>query len=256
LVLGKQKTNKPRLLRSGTIDFDSDAIRLKVFLARPDAAGSYPLLLVNHGGGGMDYTYEDLCLQLAGLGYVAAAMTFRGYYPSAGNQEYGQGEIKDILNLVDYLCKEKHVRSDHIGMFGVSRGGHYALLAGEQSRVFRALAIWSAPVDMFQHYQIHPELLEDTIGGSPADLPDAYRSRSSINFVSQLCCPVMIIHGEKDDVVPLWHPSRLATELRQLGKEYVLKILPDEGHNFSLTGFLLAWRETIRFFAKYLQPEG
>jgi hypothetical protein len=55
-----------------------------------------------------------------------------------------------------------------------------ALLAIEKYDYFKAGALWSTPVDMVDHVQVNPWIAE-IIGGSPQEIPEAYRCRSSIH---------------------------------------------------------------------------
>lgn len=234
--------------------FLSEELKLKLFTAQPRESRPCPVVLVNHGGGGPEPTYEGMCLQLAEIGYYAVAMTFRGYYGSEGNQEYGKGEIRDLLNLVNHLKSETDlVDPSRLGMFGYSRGALNALLTCEQSRDFKAVAVWSAPVDMIRHHRINP-FIEDLIGGEPDELPEEYRLRSPIHFVDWITCPVLIIHGEMDEVIPVEHAYMLASELKGYGKEFELRIYPGEEHIFTPRAFYSAWKETISFLNKYLRP--
>ncbi len=235
------------------LTFLSEGLKLKVFMAEPVGSGPFPAVLINHGGGGMEVTYEQMCTALAKIGYIATAMTFRGYYGSEGSQEYGKGEVRDILNLVWWLKDNRPVDKNRIGMFGYSRGALNTLLSAEQSEDFRAIAVWAAPADLRKHHKINP-FIEDLIGGSPDMVPEEYEIRSPINFVANISCPVFIVHGEMDDVIPVEHAYMLAAELKKYHKYFEMKICPGEGHVFWPEAFNDAWRETARFLDKYLSP--
>lgn len=238
---------------SQNIDLLSEGLRLRVFLSYPEGKGPFPAVLVNHGGGGMDELYEKMCLHLAGKGYIAAAMTFRGYPNSEGSQEYGKGEIVDLLNLVNFLkSASSPAASGGIGMFGYSRGGLNALLACQRSHNFRAVVVWSAPVEMERHARRNP-FIQDIIGGSTEEIPEEYYIRTATNFGDKFSCPLLIIHGEEDPVVPVEHAYLLTAELKKHHKPFTLKIYPGEGHNFGQGAFLNAWQETVEFFQQHLK---
>ena len=199
----------------------------------------------------MEILYEEMCINLAERGYAAAAMTFRGYPGSEGRQEYGKGEIEDLLNLVAYFRSQDFVDGGRIGMFGYSRGALNTLLACERGGGFRAVVLWAVPVDMVAHYALNP-FIEDLIGGSPYELPQEYRIRSAINFVPNIDCPILIVHGAEDGVIPVKHAYMLANELERNTKDFQLKIYPGEGHVFTLTTLQDAWQETVSFLNKHL----
>jgi len=229
----------------------SQGLRLRVFMARLEDKAPLPVVLVNHGGGGMDTLYEKMCVNLAERGYVAATMTFRGYPGSEGRQEYGKGEIEDVLNLVAHLRSQDFVDGGRVGMLGYSRGALNALLACERGGDFKAVVLWSAPVEMVAHHVLNP-FIEDLIGGSPTELPQEYWIRSAINFVHRIDCPILVIHGEEDEVIPVKHAYMLASELERNNKDFQMKIYPGEGHGFTLKTFDDAWQETLDFLNRYL----
>jgi len=199
----------------------------------------------------MEILYEEMCIELADRGYAAAAMTFRGYPGSEGRQEYGKGEIDDVLNLVAHLRSQDFVDGERIGMFGYSRGALNTLLACERGSDFKAVVLWAAPVDMVAHHALNP-FVEDMIGGSPDELPHEYQIRSAINFVPSIDCPILIVHGEEDEVIPVRHTYMLAGELERNNKDFQMKIYPEEGHVFTLRGLQDAWQETVSFLDRYL----
>lgn len=234
---------------------DSNGIRLRVFVAVPRGEGPFPAVQIHHAGGGYEPIYEQMAKQLALLGIVGIAMIHRGYPGSGGVMEYGKGEIDDIGNLTRHMLAKPYVDGERTGIMGYSRGAHNALLAIERFDYFRTGVLWSTPVDMFDHVEVNP-WIASMFGGWPEDVPDEYRIRSGILSVSQVNCPVLLIHGEMDDVVPVRHTLRLAKALQELDKPCDVRIFPDEGHIWSLKGFELNWRLTVDFFLHHLRTPG
>lgn len=231
---------------------ESEGLRLRVFLAVPAAGqGPFPLVQIHHPGGGYDPVYEHMSMQLSECGIAGAAMIHRGYPGSEGEMAYGGGEIVDIGNLADTLSRRPDIDPKRMGIMGYSRGGHNAILAIERYDYFKAGVLWSTPVDMLALYRVVPWISE-MIGGSPEDVPEAYRIRSSIHFVAQVNCPLLILHGERDEVVDVTHALRLAKELDAHQKPYEMEIIPGEFHSWSMTGFTSNWRKTVAFFEKHL----
>ncbi|GAB4275803.1 MAG: hypothetical protein Kow0092_31480 [Deferrisomatales bacterium] len=231
----------------------SQGLSLPVFAAWPAGgpAGPWPTVQIHHGGGGYDPLYEHMARSLAALGFVGVTLVHRGYPGAQGRMEYGKGEIADIGALGEELARRPQVDADHMGIMGYSRGGHNALLAAAHLGGFRAVAAWSAPTDMFVHVQVHP-WIADLIGGTPDQVREEYEVRSSIRWAHRIRCPVLLLHGEADDVVPAAHSRRLAERLRELGSPCELEILPGEGHVWSPTGFARCWERTVRFFQTHL----
>jgi len=107
-------------------------------------------------------------------------------------------------------------------------------------------------VEMVDHVQVNPWIAE-MLGGLPDEVPAEYRIRSSIHFVEQINCPLLLIHGEIDDVIPVRHTLRLAEALKKIDKPFELKLFPDEGHVWSFTGFDHNWQLSLGFFERHLK---
>jgi dipeptidyl aminopeptidase/acylaminoacyl peptidase len=233
---------------------DSEGLRLKVFVAAPEGdGGPFPSVQIHHAGGGYEPVYEHMAVELAQRGILGIAMIHRGYPGSQGDMEYGKGEITDIGNLTREIRRRPDADPDRMGIMGYSRGAHNAILAVERYDYFRAAALWSTPVDMFDHVQVNPWIAY-MFGGLPDEVPEEYRIRSSIDYVDQIQCPLLLIHGEMDDVVPVRHTLRLADALRTKDKPFELQLFPHEGHIWSMSGFAHNWRLTVDFFERYLKP--
>lgn len=230
----------------------SQGLALAVFAARPaDRTGRLPVVQLHHGGGGPGPLYEDLAVLLAERGFVGIAMVHRGYPGSAGRMEYGKGEVLDIGSLSQELGRRTYADPDRMGIVGYSRGAHSALLALERYDFFRAGVLWSAPVDMLRHVRLHPWIAE-MIGGAPEEVPEEYAARSPLARAGEIDCPLLILHGEDDDVVPPEHSLLLATALEEHGKPFELELFPGEGHVWSPSGFATVWSRTVAFLERHL----
>jgi len=231
----------------------SEGVRLRGFLAKPPAARQpLPVVQIHHAGGGYEPIYEHMALELAQRGYMGVTLIHRGYPGSEGRMEYGKGEVLDIGNLTEFLRARPDVHPEALGIMGYSRGAHNALLAVERYDVFKAGVLWSTPTDMEDHVRVNP-WIADMIGGLPAEAPDEYRIRSSILHAERIRCPLLLIHGEQDDVVPVRHTTRLAEKLTRLEKPFELRLFPEEGHIWSYAGFARNWRLTLDFFERFLK---
>ncbi|MHB1128183.1 MAG: alpha/beta hydrolase family protein [Bacillota bacterium] len=234
----------------------SEGLNIYYYLAHPLVDGPFPLVLINHGGGGMDVFYKHFTRYLAHHGYVAAAMVFRGFPPSGGRQEYGDGEVRDLINLMAHLEREPIVDHDRIATLGNSRGGLNTLLLASCSKKIQAAVAWSTPVEMFHHYRLHPDLLEATIGGKPGEMEQEYQKRSVLYRAGSISCPVLLIHGDQDEVVPFWHAENMYLALKELDRKVELISLEGEGHNFTSNGFRDALIHTMAFLTRNLSnPE-
>ena len=77
-------------------------------------------------------------------------------------------------------------------------------------------------------------------------------TRAPITYVSKNVAPILILHGDRDPLVPLDQSRRLSDALRRAGATCTLLILPGARHGgeeFVRPRYLLA---EVAFFARHL----
>jgi dipeptidyl aminopeptidase/acylaminoacyl peptidase len=79
----------------------------------------------------------------------------------------------------------------------------------------------------------------------------AIRERSSVFKMEKLKCPVLILHGEKDENVPVTQAYLLRDRLTELKKEFEIKLFPDRPHGIGPEVTTM----TVDFFKRRLLPE-
>jgi carboxymethylenebutenolidase len=74
-----------------------------------------------------------------------------------------------------------------------------------------------------------------------------------MNFFMRRLCPVLILHGEADQTVPVEEAYHLQKLLEKKGISYEIKIYPGVGHGFEDQ---TVWRDaglrSLQFLQKYL----
>jgi dipeptidyl aminopeptidase/acylaminoacyl peptidase len=78
----------------------------------------------------------------------------------------------------------------------------------------------------------------------------ALRERSPLFAMEHLACPVLILHGEKDQNAPVDQAKLLQARLTELKKPFEIKLFPDRGHDLGMSNVLEA---TSDFFRRTLQ---
>jgi len=81
--------------------------------------------------------------------------------------------------------------------------------------------------------------------------PAALRIRSSIHLADRIPCPVLILHGERDESAPLAQAQAMTERLRALGKPVELAVVPGAGHGLPADTVL---RNLIDFLGRHLAP--
>jgi len=130
--------------------------------------------------------------------------------------------MKTLWDAVSFVEKQPAVARERIALLGFSLGAYLALAnASIDGRV-------QAVVDFF--------------GGLPREMK---------LFMRRLC-PVLILHGEADPIIPAAEAYSLQRLLEQKGIPYEIKIYPGAGHGFENEVWRDAGLRTLQFLKKYL----
>jgi dipeptidyl aminopeptidase/acylaminoacyl peptidase len=144
------------------------------------------------------YSFQQYLLQ---EGYVVIAPDYRGsisYGRDWRNGVYmdvGRNDAKDAWMAAHYLTTLPYVDTDRIGVWGLSYGGFFTLIAmTDQPTLFRAGVDVAGVVDYAMYYT-DPYHGDWTVGriGTPEENPQVYamhlRSRTSAGWLDLcLCC--------------------------------------------------------------------
>jgi hypothetical protein len=154
---------------------------------------------------------------LCAAGLDVLLFDYRGYGRSTGRPSE-PGTYRDARAARSVLLARPDVDPDRVLYLGESLGGAVALaLALEHPPAGLVLmSTFTSVRDMARrHYPMVP----------PALVPDAY---PSLRRVRELGAPLLVVHGERDEIVPLLHAEALfeaAPDPKQL------HILDGVGHN-------------------------
>ncbi|MBM3174084.1 MAG: alpha/beta hydrolase [Chloroflexi bacterium] len=244
----------------GTIERDIfygtvDGAALKMDIYYPTSAtSSVPAVLHVHGGG---WTKGDKALT-AGAVFVPE-LTKRGYLVASINYRLAP-QYKFPAHIQDVKCAVRYLRAhaadygidpDRIGAFGGSAGGHLVALLGvtdkdagfdnsggwyDQSSRIQAVADQFGPSDLTIIFEgAKPTLLTQVFGNSDRH-SDIVVSASPAPHVSPDDPPFLIMHGDKDRLVPLSQSQILYDRLKAVGVPATLVIVKNAGHGFLPAG--------------------
>ena len=271
---------KSIILSDGIVYFENDAYTLRFDLARPDRPGPHPALIYIHGGGwreGHRGAYRGEIQEAARRGYVAVSLSHRltAVKKVDGSVKYPwPAQIIDVKACVRFLRRHADdygIDPNRIGATGASSGGHLALMLGLSddtdfqvcgqtdaspkpsavSARVQALVNVAGPTDMARVFAapiVTPYAL-DLMGAKPSKVPERYRQASPLTYLSADDPPILTIHGEQDEVVPVEQAHLLAAKAKQLRVVYEQMIIADTGH--SLPGHMVR-QKTLDFFDRYL----
>jgi acetyl esterase/lipase len=174
-------------------------------------------------------------------------------------------QVNDCLRAIQFVrhnAAKWNIDPQRIGVTGGSAGGHLSLwvalhddaadadsndpVAKQSSRVACAVSFagptdWSL-LDQLEHKHPAYRQLLGYEPGTPARAMDAEAKKdvSPISFASQDDPPVMQVHGDKDDIVPIEHARAMHERLRSVGVKTELVVIEGANHGVAGAGPLVA----------------
>ncbi|HRJ74171.1 MAG TPA: alpha/beta hydrolase [Terrimicrobiaceae bacterium] len=201
-----------------------------------------PAVLWIHGGGWSKGSHKKNNAQwLAEQGYFTASIEYR-----LSGEAVWPAQIEDCKLAVRWLranAEKYHINPDRIGVWGYSAGGHLVACLGTMgdearfegrggyegvsSRV-QAVVDYSGPVDFtagsagIQKNIAKPPDYESPgllglFASSFKDKPEVWKDGSPILYVKAGAPPFLIVHGDKDEVVPYEQSVKFEAALKKAG---------------------------------------
>ena len=177
-------------------------------LWRPARRAAVGAVVILHGAGSCKESHHDYARVLAGAGLAALAFDARGHGSSGGRLD-GRA-IDDVARMADRL--RKRCGADiPLALRGSSMGGYLALVGAAGARADAVVAI--CPAD---GSQLRSGLAAGRFDFA-ADAPelDALLAEHDLRTAaSELETPVLLLHAEGDEQVPIELSRELATRMR------------------------------------------
>lgn len=228
--------------------------------------GKIPLLVWVHGGPSGYWTpgfhLEIQCAVSQGFAVLLPnprGSTGRGNDYANPEHAFDGGAANDILCLLDEALRQSpKLDQDHISVLGGSYGGYMAAwMAGNTARfqcavVIKAVTNWlfihfcssQAGQSIIDDYRDFQDFLVDTVKMSP------------IYTAGDVHIPTLIIHGEKDQQVPVENAHQYYTALKDCHPDLPVRLmlLPDCCHGYSrdaLPDYIAIQKETLNWLNRY-----
>ena len=161
-------------------------------------------------------------------GFIIAA-------PGYGSDSWMNKDAEKITNeMIDFLEKRLSFAPEQIYIIGASMGGGAALtyISLNSEKVIAGCDIFGV-TDFVRFYKegFYNKSIRHAFGGTPEQCPQVYQQRSGINCIDKLKkVPLLIIHGDRDNVVPIWNSKILFEKLKKAGGNAKLSIVRGVGH--------------------------
>jgi fermentation-respiration switch protein FrsA (DUF1100 family) len=222
-------------LRFSDVEFRADdGVRLHGWWVPAGAPVIGHMLLCHGNAGNIADRVPHLAL-LSAAGFDVLAFDYRGYGRSSGRPSE-RGTHGDARAARDALGRQDGVDAARVIYLGESLGAAVALaLALDQPPAGLILqSPFTSVRDMAgRHYPFLPRAL----------VPDAY---PNLRRIVSLRAPLLMLHGARDDIVPLMHSEELYEAALEPKR---IEVFLDAGHN-DLVG--RDWIETITGWARDL----
>jgi len=213
-----------------TFESGNKSIRLDAYL--PDSGEKLPTVLALYGSGGGISGMNEPAAMLAAQGFAVFVLH---YFDRTGTSQATDKQTifrnfpawgKTVWDAISHLEQHPRVDTGRIGLLGFSLGAYLALsVAAVDSRV---------------------KVVVEFFGGLPKEM----------RFFMRRLCPVLILHGEADPIVPVEEAYELEGLLKKKDVPYEIKIYPGTGHTFDSDTWRDSGSRSLRFLQKYLATDG
>ncbi len=254
-------------------------------MRQPAAGKTFPLVLCVHGGAWREGSKSDmgvLVIALTKSGFAVATPSYRLFHPEKHPDNIYPAQVDDIQRSVRWLranAAKYGLDPERFGAVGFSAGGHLVSLLGtvetrdntdatlaEYSSRVRCVVNVFGPADLtcdYSHLKLGSrtvqDLVDDFLGrGKPESVIAALRREASPIFhVTKESGPFLILHGDKDVVVPVENSRDLHRALENAGAKSTYVELAGAGHGFDNLGVITrALDETMAFLKAELTGGG
>ena len=227
------------------------SLQLDLYLPR-EAKAPLPLVVWIHGGAWLGGNRRNPpALSFVSSGYAIASISYR-----LSHEAIFPAQIHDCKAAIRSLranANKYGLDPDRIGVWGSSAGGHLVALLGTSGDVrelegdvgtigvssrVQAVCDWFGPTDflkMGKNAIDHdaPDSPEaKLIGGPIRQNKQKVTAANPISYVTQDDPPFLIMHGDKDDVVPINQSQLLHEALKKAGVPVTCETVEGAGHGF------------------------
>jgi dipeptidyl aminopeptidase/acylaminoacyl peptidase len=202
-----------------------------------------PLLVMSHGGPtgatsavfryGIQY-WTTRGLAVLDVDYGGSTGYGRAYRERLKGQ-WGIVDVADCVNGARHLVTQGVVDGSRLAITGGSAGGYTTLCALTFHDLFRAGASYYGISDLEamarDTHKFESRYLDGLVGSYP-ERRDLYISRSPIHHIEQLACPLILMQGLDDPVVPPNQSQMMFDALRSRGLPVAYLAFAGEQHGF------------------------
>ncbi len=208
-----------------------------------EPTGLAPLVVMGHGGP-TSHSTPELSLKVQYWTSRGIAVVDVNYGGSSGygrdyrrllNDSWGIVDVEDCVAVAEQLAASGRVDAKRMAIRGGSAGGFTVLRALEVSDVFSAGTTLYGVADLgalaSDTHKFEARYLDGLIGPYP-EAKDVYDQRSPINHTQDLSCPLLVMQGSEDEVVPPAQSEAIVAAVAAKGLPHAYLLFDGEQHGF------------------------
>ena len=245
----------PSKITGGVVEMQSGGTKIPAYLAKPNAPGNYPGIVIIHEAFGLMDHECDLARRFANIGYsvIAPNLYWRDGAPKdpsdfAGSVFPVMFGLKDSQAVSDLDAAADYLRAlpgatGKVGAIGFCSGGRHTLLfACSSAKVDAAIDCWGGFI-----HRATPDA--ETTPARPTPV---------IDLMPNLHCPLFGVFGDEDQNPPV----AMADEMKKrgTGKDVTTKVYKNAPHafladyrpNYREAPAHELWTDATAFFKKHL----
>ena len=224
-----------------------------------------PLIVMSHGGPTAQSTprfslekqfWTSRGFAIADVNYGGSTGFGRAYRERL-NGAWGVVDTADCLAAARWLASQGEVDGSRLLITGGSAGGYTTLCALTMHDVFAAGTSYFGLADLESFatggtHTFESRYLSSLVGPYP-DEAERYRARSPIHATDGISCPMLLLQGGRDRVVPPRQAEIMVEALERKGLPFAYVLFEQEEHGFrSAASIRRALEAELSFYAQVL----
>jgi putative redox protein len=190
-----------------------------------------------------DKGYPGLAERFCAAGFVTLIFNFRGTGLAQGNLDM-LGWTRDLKAAIDYLASLQGVDKSRLCLLGSSAGAAISVYVAANDPRVSSVVTFACPANfgflankqqvnsLLDHFRSIGLIRDKDFPPSVDEWLEGFSTVSPLRWIGRISPrPLLLIHGDKDDLVPVEHAHRLYKQARE-PKELV--IIPSAGHRLRL----------------------
>lgn len=223
-----------------------------------------PVIVMSHGGptGMTDAGFNMQVQYWTNRGFAVADVNYRGstgygrQYRDSLKGQWGIYDVDDCVAMVEFLAAQGLVDRNRAAIRGGSAGGFTTLCALTFTDAFKVGMSRYGVADLLSlaqdSHKFEIRYLDSVVGSLP-ESEQIYLDRSPCEHTDKLSCPILLLQGSDDKVVPPSQAKAMVQALEEKGLEYQYIEFEGEGHGFRKPETIIqAFEAELQFYQKYL----